>query len=557
MCGIAGIIKLQPQSVSIDILKKMTDNIAHRGPDGEGQWINDDGNVGLGHRRLAIIDLSSAGAQPMHFLDRYTITFNGEIYNYLELRELLKKKGVIFKTDTDTEVLLALYHLYGPECLSHLDGMWAFAIWDKEKELLFCARDRFGEKPFYYSYKEGEYFIFGSEMKALWAYGIEKKIKKPRLDSYLNHNTLTNNSDFSETFYENILNLEHSHYMVINKSRELEKHRYYDIDWKSQNFNGSLTDAIDEFKRLFINSLSRRCRSDVPVGTSLSGGLDSSSIVCNMTGLIGIDHITPHTFSARFEGFKKDEGYFIDKVIKKTGVIPHYTWPTGDDMCRDFKKLCWHQEEPFGSSSIYAQYKVQQLAKENNVTVLIDGQGADEILAGYVFFYTEYLRSVHGNNHKHISINDEYHEYTKSFINHPEWKKSLLRRSNYYYWRHKLSYIKNGGYPSLNHFLYEHTMRGGLQELLRYADRNSMAHSREVRLPFLNHELVSFCFSLPDSFKLHMGWTKYIQRKSFEDILPYEIAWRKEKVGFEPPQNEWLKSFTPNLQWKDLMQKFF
>jgi asparagine synthase (glutamine-hydrolysing) len=292
------------------------------------------------------------------------------------------------------------------------------------------------------------------------------------------------------------------------------------------------------------------------VGTSLSGGLDSSSIVCNIKDMIGSDHITPHTFSARFQGFKKDEGYFIEKVIEKTGVIPHYTWPSGEEIHKDFEKLCWHQEEPFGSASIYAQYRVQQLAKEHNVTVLIDGQGADEILAGYVFYYTSYLLSLQGKKSK-VSLGFEYERYLDFHSPHSGWKKKLIKWTRYYFWRHKWAYLKNGVYPRLNQLLYENTMRGGLQELLRYADRNSMAHSREVRLPFLNKDLVEFCFSLPDEYKLNSGWTKFVMRTAFNSLLPAEIAWRKEKVGFEPPQNEWMKAFGEMNTWRDIMIKAY
>jgi asparagine synthase (glutamine-hydrolysing) len=555
MCGIAGILSFNAGSVSLEKLKSMTDSIAHRGPDGEGHWISESGNIGLGHRRLSIIDLSSAGHQPMHFLDRYSITFNGEIYNYLELKNELIEQGYNFQTNTDTEVLLMLYHLDGASCLSKLDGMWAFAIWDDEKKELFCARDRFGEKPFFY-YKDNDGFHFASEMKALWAAGIPKRENKERFDAFANEGRQFDETRLNETFYQEIFCLEHSHWMNVKTDGKIEIQRYYDIDWQNQNFQGSFQEACDEFKRLFQISLTRRCRSDVAVGTSLSGGLDSSSIVCNMKDLIGSDHITPHTFSARFQGFKKDEEYFIEKVIEKTGVIPHYTWPSGEEMHKDFEKLCWHQEEPFGSASIYAQYRVQQLAKEHNVTVLIDGQGADEILAGYVFYYTSYLLSLHGKESK-VNLGLEYERYLDFHTPHRGWKKKLIAWTSYYFWRHKWSNIKNGIYPMLNQLLYENTMQGGLQELLRYADRNSMAHSREVRLPFLNKDLVEFCFSLPDEYKLNSGWTKFVMRTAFDAVLPSEIAWRKEKVGFEPPQNEWLKAFGEMNSWRDIMIKAY
>jgi asparagine synthase (glutamine-hydrolysing) len=529
----------------------MTDAIVHRGPDGEGQWVNSQQRVGLGHRRLSIIDLSDAGAQPMHFLGRYHITFNGEIYNYLELKLDLIQKGYRFETDTDTEVLLTLYHLYGETCLNLLDGMWAFAIWDEQEQTLFCARDRFGEKPFHY-YIDENGFYFASEMKALWAIGVPKIKNQKLFDLFESFGAIHYPNALNDTFYQGIYRLEHSHWMKIDTNGNSETKRYYDIDWTKQDYKGSIDDAAKEFKRLFLLSLERRFRADVKVGTSLSGGLDSSSIVCNMTQFLGKGNVTPLTFSARFEGFKKDEGYFIEKVIEKTGVEAHYTWPNGEEMFNDFEKLCFHQEEPFGSASIYAQYRVQQIAKEKGITVLIDGQGADEILAGYTSYYPTYLKTI--DNKKLLSIRriKEQNKFIDFHTPHSKIKKRLIKKSFFYEVRHHFSKTKKESPISLNESLYISSMKGPLQDLLRFADRNSMAHSREVRLPFLNKELAEFCFSLPDDYKLNLGWTKFVMRKSFDGVLPNEICWRKEKVGFEPPQNEWLENFSQK-DWNTLM----
>lgn len=558
MCGIAGILLFESkESISLASLKIMTDAIAHRGPDGEGQWVDPSNGIGLGHRRLSIIDLTDAGAQPMHYIGRYSITFNGEIYNYIELRQELEQKGIVFHTHTDTEVLLALYHLEGEACLNRLDGMWAFAIWDSEKKELFCARDRFGEKPFFY-YQDNKGFYFASEMKALWALGVSKEVAPEMKTIFETQGVAFDSSKMEQSYYKNIYKLEHSHWLRITAEGDKKKQRYYDINWKKQDFKGTIDDAIIEFERLFLISLKRRCRADVPVGTSLSGGLDSSSIVCNMAKWQGQGSISAHTFSARFEGFKKDEGNYIEKVIEKTGVIPHATWPTGDEMYRDFEKLCWYQEEPFGSASIYAQYRVQQMAKEHGITVLIDGQGADEILAGYNIFYHEYMDYMHYKwpfwSFDRIK---EQHKYIDYFYFSSSFKKSLSKLFFKLEIKGKLKKIlRKTSLFSLNQSLYHQTMNGGLQELLRFADRNSMAHGREIRLPFLNHELVEFCFSLPDTYKLHLGWTKYIMRKAFDPILPPEIAWRREKVAFETPQSEWL-SFFEEQDWTKLMNKYY
>jgi len=545
MCGIAGIVKFN-DTVSESEIIKMTDAIAHRGPDGEGKWISKNQNVGLGHRRLAIIDLSNTASQPMHSpCGNYTIVFNGEIYNYIELKEKLVKQGEIFYTDSDTEVLLRLYILNKELCLNDLDGMWSFAVWNEKEQSLFCARDRFGEKPFYF-YKTEDAFYFGSEMKALWEIGVSKEVNQRAWNHYVNNNQLYDENFLHETFYKNIYQLKHSHYLYLNINRNFSVQQYYDIDWKKQSFKGTFEDAKVEFQRLFINSLKNRFRADVKVGTSLSGGLDSSSIVCNMTNFIGQDHVTPLTFSARFEKFEKDEGFFINKVIDKTRVTSHFTWPKKEDFDNDLQRLFFHQEEPFGSASIYAQYKVQELAKKHGVTVLIDGQGADEILAGYISYYPIYLQHYFSKSFLKFNHLRESADFVKYHTPHNPYLKAILLWSNFYFLKFKFNGFKNkySGKitTSLSEELYNNTMKGGLQELLKYADRNSMAHGREIRLPFLNRELVEFCFSLPDEYKLKRGWTKYIMRCSFENVLPSEICWRREKVGFVAPQNEWVES---------------
>lgn len=541
MCGIAGIKSHKVNSIISADIVRMTDSIAHRGPDGDAYWINDHETIALGHRRLSIIDLTDSASQPMHSsCGRYVLVFNGEIYNYIELRNELMNQGEVFTTQSDSEVLLRLYQLKKHQCLNELDGMFAFAVWDQQEEELFCARDRFGEKPFHYSMHDGS-FYFASEMKAIWAAGVPKERNESMFTRFKETSSSFNPTNLSETFYQSIHRLQHSHYLIVNKKNELNVTKYYDLDWKNQHYKGSFSEACTEFRRLFELSLKRRFRADVAIGTSLSGGLDSSTIVCSIFENLKNDkNLSPYTFSARFKDFKKDEGTFIDKVIEKTGFNAKMTWPNGAEMAQDIEKLCYHQEEPFASSSIYAQYRVQQLAKENNVTVLIDGQGADEILAGYTPYYYAYLQSLFKTR---PFISGFRLKEQKRFLDfhtpHSGLKKMGMKLFNYYELKGRIKPDKDA--ELLNYHLYNSTMCGPLQELLRFADRNAMAHSREVRLPFLFHELVEFCFSLPDEYKLKLGWTKYILRSSFEPILPEEICWRKEKVGFEPPQDNWLK----------------
>ena len=567
MCGISGVC-YQSQSIDLEQLKKMTNALAHRGPDGDGHWLSEDGKVGLGHRRLSIIDLSERGKQPMQYAQgRYTITFNGEIYNYLEVKEKLLKKGYQFHSDSDTEVLMAAYAESGEHCLEDFDGMFAFAIYDSIEKKLFCARDRFGEKPFYYYYVPNQIFAFASEMKALWAIGVPKNIKDSRIHLFLASNDVSNPLDANETFFEGIHKLGAAHFLTIDAQYHLKTQRYWQIDQENLGSSTiSLEQACEKFYELFYLSVKRRLRADVPVGSSLSGGLDSSAVVCAINEMSKALKIKQKTFSARFHNFAKDEGKFMQYVINATSVEPYFVYPKHDKMIKDWDKLMYHQEEPVGSASIYAQWCVMRLAKENGVIVLLDGQGADEILAGYHPYYNVYWRELKNNNP--VLYQSEFEAYQA--LNPPK-VKTWRERYPWGYVKHRLKKLVGMSvsleeptltgnppmlhpdfdkfsmpilgdeiYSSLNQNLYFNTFQYGLEDLLRYADRNSMAHSREVRLPFLNHELVAFVFSLPASYKIGQGWTKFLQRKSLENLMPPEITWRKDKIGYEPPQQSWF-----------------
>jgi asparagine synthase (glutamine-hydrolysing) len=569
MCGIAGILHFNNQPVSVTDIKKMTDTLIHRGPDGEGQWINAKGNIGLGHRRLSIIDLSTAGHQPMHYANnRYTITFNGEIYNYIELKDILIQKGYQFKSNTDTEVILAAYHLWGKNCLHQFDGMFAFAIWDEELQELFCARDRFGEKPFYY-YKDSEKFIFTSEIKAFWQVNINKQVETKFIYDYLLFGTIQNANDLKPTFYKTINNLEPSCFIKINSTGDIFYEKYWSIDYKDINTTINLNNAKEQFLDLFTNSITKRLRSDVAVGSSLSGGIDSSSIV-TIIDQIKNDNQPQKTFSARFKNFSKDEGYFINTVLNNTKNVDAYdVYPDEHSVLNNLGKIIYHQDEPFGSFSIAAQYEVMQLAKKNNTTVLLDGQGADEYLAGYSMYYNSYYNQLYKKNKSLYKT--ETLAYQKLFdkpFNPPNFSTKIKTQSESTY--QKIAHLRRKKIASTNSYflgihpdivsqyktdknpiykpanlkehLYSSITQKGLGELLRYADRNSMAHSVEVRLPFLNHQLVEFVFSLPEKYLINNAWTKYILRASMENSLPQEIAWRKDKIGYEPPQEKWLKN---------------
>ncbi|MEJ7610765.1 MAG: asparagine synthase (glutamine-hydrolyzing) [Ferruginibacter sp.] len=568
MCGIAGIISPDTSIIRADTLKTMSDSLAHRGPDGEGLWINKHNTAGFSHRRLAVIDLSAAASQPMHYGDRYSIVYNGEIYNYKEIRSDLQKAGYHFRTESDTEVILASYDFYKENCVKYFDGMFAFVIWDEKTNTLFCARDIFGEKPLYYV-SDKNVFAFASEMKALWAIGAAKNADEKMMINYLVLGYVQHAANKSNTFYKNIYSVPPAHYGTLSAdTMQLELTKYRDIN-KEQSIKITEEEAVSKLGSLLSDSVRYRLRSDVAVGSSLSGGLDSSTAAWfiqqqlkKRTTGTGFK-----TFSAVFPGFGKDESARISETCRQMGFENHTVTPSSEELVRDFEKLCYHQEEPFASSGIYAQYRVFELAKKNGVKVLLDGQGADEILGGYTKYLHWYLQELVSRNKfskakkermafrennisvrwglknalaaflpSHAALALEKREYSKllssSVIN-----AGLLREVKGKEWQG----IYKPVVTKLNDILYHNTMEHGMEELLRYADRNSMAHGTEVRLPFLNFDLVSFIFSLPASCKINNGFTKYILRKTMNGRLPDSIVWNPEKTGFEPPQKKWLQ----------------
>jgi asparagine synthase (glutamine-hydrolysing) len=571
MCGISGILTTQGNEQPFFPLKKMLQALAHRGPDGENVWQNSEKNVLLGHRRLAVIDTSVAASQPMHYAGRYTIVHNGEIYNYKELRAYLQHQQYSFHSNSDTEVILAAYDFWKEKCLQHFDGMFAFVVWDDKEKTLFAARDRFGEKPFFY-FDNDEYFLFASEIKALWAAGVPKNMDERMLLNYLALGFGQNAADKEYTFYKDIWALPPAHYMIYNPaSKKTLIKKYWQLNTEAVS-SISVDEAIEKFTSLFTTSVKNRLRSDVPLGTSLSGGIDSSSVTAVINSLQQ-PGIIQKTFSAVFPGFEKDESSYINLVTEKFNTQSHTVTPSAHDLIANFEKLCWHHDEPFISSSIYAQYKVFELANQHNVKVLLDGQGADETLAGYQKYIHWYLQdllthSYAGERKKtitdlqknqqpfnwgiknyiaaflpmHTAMYLERKEY-QQVINQPDINTSFLQqhiKGRQWDGIHKMPVTK------LNDILYYNTIEFGLEELLRYADRNSMAHGCEVRLPFLNHTLVEFIFSLPGSMKINEGFTKWLLRKTMNDKLPPQIVWRKDKVGYEPPQKNWMD--TPILQ---------
>ena len=544
----------------------MTDALSHRGPDGEGYWQNEDETVLLGHRRLSIIDLTDAAAQPLHYKKRYSIIYNGEIYNYIEIKEALIKKGYPFYTQSDTEVITAAYDCYKSECVDHFEGMFSFAIWDEQEKELFAARDRFGEKPFFYSFQQQQ-LLFASEIKALWAAGIDRKPNLRMLFNFITIGYTGNPNDPSETFFDGIYKLPAASCLYYKPgSNELVIEKYWEIDTESNDKRSSEKDAIEKFSYLLSQSIKKRFRSDVAIGTSLSGGLDSSSIIAYSDELNESSN-SHKCFTAIFPGFEKNEEAYAKQVASVFKMQQYMVSASADGMAHDFKKLMHHQEEPFGSAGIYAQYKVYELAAKNNIKSMLDGQGADEILAGYHKYYKWYWQELFRKRKliksKELKYAKENGVKEKFGINNiiasffPDMASVFLERQyllnalqqedltkEFIHSQSKEAYYTAPPVSGLNDALYFSTCINGLEELLRYADRNSMAHGCEVRLPFLDHNLVEFIFSLPPDFKIKQGWTKWVLRKSVNEKLPSDITWRKNKIGFEPPQQQWMQNKT-------------
>src|SRR6476620_8171896 len=561
MCGIAGIVSHNKGLVSQERITAATATLIHRGPEHEGYYINEEQTIALGHRRLSIIDLSPGASQPLHYADRYHIVFNGEIYNYIELKKQLADKGFTFNTDSDTEVILAAYAAFGKKCVHEFDGAFSFAIWDEKTSELFAARDRFGEKPFFFYY-DGEQLAFASEMKALWKMGIEKDVNRTMLYNFLSIDYTTNPGDPAETFYNNIYKLPAASSLNYSlEKKELQTEKYWNL-YPNVNEEVKVKDAIDQFTSLLTESVRKRLRSDVAIGTSLSGGLDSSSIVSICEEWV-TNQYTHKCFTACFPGFEKDERSYAQTVAAQFGLQHYLSSFEDSEIPGLMDKVMEHQEEPFSSASPLVQYKVYQLAKQQGVTVLLDGQGADEILGGYHKYYKWYWLELFrqgelGNSGelkaaKSLGIKDTLGIKEKIAAYFPELSMSLLQSQKAKHSWHQPDldedfafsnkrnlYYSTPALLDLNSALYFNTFMHGLEELLRLADRNSMAHSVEVRLPFLNHQLVEFLFTLPSDFKINQGWTKWILRKSMEPKLPSAITWRKDKVGLEPPQQQWM-----------------
>lgn len=560
MCGIAGFLYdgVMP-AAALATVRRMIAVQRHRGPDGEGFYNGK--NVSLGHCRLAIIDLTENGHQPMSDHEgRYWITFNGEIYNYLELREELHDQGVCFQGRSDTEVLLAAFRQWGEKCLERLRGMFAFAIWDERTGCLFAARDRLGIKPFHYWVDGDRQLAFASELKALLEFLPQRCVNLQLATDFLAWNLLDHEA--GDTMVATIKKLPPAHAMIWRKGDGLRLWRYWKVSISDELEATPERSAkmVKDFRLRFEESVSLHLRSDVPVGTCLSGGLDSSAIACVASAELHRRDVVQekllHTFSACFDDSRLDERKYIQAVAASTNCKTHFVFPSGEGMCNDMEKWIWHQEEPVGGSSAYAQYCVARLAREQGVKVLLDGQGADEQLAGYRKFILVYLRQLIKSSRYALAFKEALAFFANPeilltsrladgrrylFNSVPEFDR--LRGSNSPLKRPAMLGIGS----SLGCRLEADLTRFSLPLLLRYEDRNTMAFGIESRVPFVDHVFVEWLAALPANMRLSDGWTKRILRDALAGILPELVRQRKSKLGFETPESSWLEG--PLSNW--------
>ena len=554
MCGIAGIYCVNGITpADLETVNKMNHVQKHRGPDDEG--IFKDKSCVLGHRRLAIIDLSEDGHQPFVSDDgRYQLVFNGEIYNYIEIRKKLKNKGFCFKTKTDTEVLLKAFQYYGKECLYQFNGMFAFAIYDTINNTIFLARDRMGIKPLYYILKD-RVFYFASEIKALSIIpGISLTANNQSLFDYL----VFNRTDvYDETFFNEIKRLPNGHYIAIEQDSIKFEQWWNPEDFIKEEIDdrpGKIQSTIHD---IMISAVKIRMRSDVPVGACLSGGLDSSILIGILFEHCRVEAGFP-TFTASFPGDNMDETKYIDYLNKKYPFENIRTFPTAQNTYENLNDFVYANDEPTTNYSFYSQYEVMELAKKNGVTVLIDGQGGDENFAGYQYFhgfnfYGLFLKKAYITLLIELSKSllrgqDKSAYQTFSFQILPDSlrKKALLKTLPYVNKDFFYSYIDKSriyncffNAESLNQSLVRH-FQYKLEHLLRMEDRNSMAFSIETRVPYLDYRLVEYLLKIPGAMKLSKGETKLLQKKSIGQYTVPKILNRTDKIGFGTPGEEWM-----------------
>jgi asparagine synthase (glutamine-hydrolysing) len=559
VCGFAGIVDLDGGAVDEAVVRSMGASLAHRGPDDQGHHFEP--GVGFAHQRLAIIDLTADGRQPFSDASgRYHLVYNGEIYNYLELRDELAARGHRFRTRTDTEVLLAAYLEWGEECQRRLRGMWAFAIWDSRERRLFCSRDRFGIKPLFYR-RSGARLELASELKAFLAVpGFAPALNLRLARDFLAYGRVEHDE---ETLVESVRRLPPAHSLTMDAGG-LRLRRYWSLEQRP--YDGR--DAAADVRERLLEAVRIHLRSDVAVGTCLSGGIDSSAIACLVARLLATTEdavaVGPRqrTFTATFPGEPFDEREHAEQVVAATGASP--TWVTFDerDLLDVLPSIVWSQDEPFGSTSPAAQFFVMRAAREAGVKVMLDGQGGDETFAGYHTSFGPHLRDLlvrarlaaflreagalrrdHGFTTKGLLravATGLAREETVDRIRARESGATALFGPSLRSVRQGAAARAAAGQrDALHRQLHALLTRTQLPELLRYEDRNSMAHSLEARVPFLDHELVELAFSLPADQLIRDGVTKSVLRRAVPE-LPDAVRARRDKLGFFTPHDRYF-----------------
>lgn len=581
MCGISGVIwKDVARPAGLPEVRAMNDIQYHRGPDDAGEY--GDGPVALGHRRLSIIDLSELGRQPMISDDgSCVVVFNGEIYNFIELRQELAQRGATFTSDSDTEVLLKAYQVWGADCVRRFNGMWAFAVHDRRRGEIFLSRDRFGIKPLYYV-NDGRGFAFASEMKALLAAFPDLRVAN---DLFL-HYFLPSGAldDGPETVFEKVELLLPAHNAVYDiAAGTLRAWRYWEVEPELFRERWVGADPVASLRDLLQSSIDLHMRSDVPVGTCLSGGVDSSTIVCWMSGMRP-DPV--HTFSGLYKDKDCDEERFVDAVRRHVGCrgVDIRREPDGD-FVDDLATITWHQDMPTAGPGLYTQFNVMARARQD-VKVILDGQGGDELFAGYTPYYAmridDLLRAGGRQNRweayrlmaavarhwgpnviNNVSLSRITSRYLPAARRIVEKLRPPRKSSEPPFFHPALAERVAGRQivreqptkydDRLSQTLFRHLVDQSIPALLHYEDRNSMAFSLEARVPLLDHRIVEFALGLGPEYKIRDTWTKWVLRKAAEAKLPHDVAWRRSKLGYPTPAARWMRQGRERDDLRDLL----
>ena len=559
MCGIAGILRSDGQPVRREQIERQTDLIAHRGPDDAGEHV--DGSLGLGHRRLSLVDLSAAGHQPMASADRALwIVFNGEIYNHVALREQLHALGHSFRSSTDTEVILAAWRQWGAQCVTRFEGMWAFALWDATTRRLFCSRDRLGIKPFYYARTEHG-FVFGSEIKAVLGSGLlEPALQHEALRLQLVYRA---RSSAEGTCFAGVQQLPAGHNLLIGEGC-FELTRY----WNAADFVGRhpAGDTAQAFRSHIEAAVYSHLRGDVAVGACLSGGLDSATLVALAAPAVSQPL---QTFSVTYPGTRYDESSFIHALTAQVERLQtHESAPDGSDIVEVLRRSTWHYEEPGWGGSVYSWWQVMKAVHAGGIKVVLNGQGADELLAGYPRYYLTWLRQLMRQGRlselrsnfrgframQGVSSAALLRDMATPYW--PGWLRRVLRmagRGQAYDDRFLSAELRGlasvsaersarRAFADLDQHLLSDLLATRLPELLQAEDRFSMAFSIESRVPFLDRRVVEFALGLRGEDKLADGITKRVLREAMRDSLPVATVDRRDKQGYPTPVDAYLRA---------------